>query len=231
MVKQYLLKRKYIISLLLDQYLLIFSEKILTNPPKYIPGNCGLQSIGNTCYMNSILQSISHPKDFVEYFISGKYADSLVSNKEKLSIIFGSLLKGLWSDNFKFIPPLKMKQVIDPQSKYFGGTDQQDSHEFLMFLLDSLHEDLHKMTNQLLLQNLDGDGSNDKEISQLMWEKHKSRNDSIVVDLFHGLLRSKLTCSECQKTVVSFEPFNSLSISLPAAKIISLNFIFISANP
>jgi ubiquitin C-terminal hydrolase len=36
------------------------------------------------------------------------------------------------------------------------------------------------------------------------WLRHKLRNDSIVVDLFHGLLKSRLVCPDCEKVRVAF---------------------------
>lgn len=36
------------------------------------------------------------------------------------------------------------------------------------------------------------------------WLRHKLRNDSIVVDLFHGLLKSRLVCPDCEKVPVVF---------------------------
>lgn len=41
------------------------------------------------------------------------------------------------------------------------------------------------------------------------------RNRSIVVELFHGQLKSKVTCGVCQRESVRFDPFNYLSLPLP----------------
>ena len=47
------------------------------------------------------------------------------------------------------------------------------------------------------------------------WENHILRNKSIVVDLFHGQLKSKVTCRQCGHESVRFDPFNVLSLPLP----------------
>ena len=54
---------------------------------------------------------------------------------------------------------------------------------------------------------------NDDEYSQKAWNIYKSHNDSIIVDRFHGLLRSKIRCPNCKSSAVMFDPF--VSISLP----------------
>lgn len=47
------------------------------------------------------------------------------------------------------------------------------------------------------------------------WENHLLRNKSVIVDLFHGQLKSKVTCKVCGNESVRFDPFSSLSLQLP----------------
>ncbi len=47
------------------------------------------------------------------------------------------------------------------------------------------------------------------------WEDYKKRNDSIVVDLFHGQLKSRLVCPDYAKVSVKFDPYCFLSLPLP----------------
>lgn len=66
------------------------------------------------------------------------------------------------------------------------GYAQHDAQEFLSFLLDGLHEDLNrarqKREDKLPLDH----NAQDIHPSDMSWGKHKLRNNSIVVDLFHG---------------------------------------------
>lgn len=62
------------------------------------------------------------------------------------------------------------------------------------------------------------------------------RNKSIVVDLFHGQLKSKVTCKKCGHESVRFDPFNYLSLPLPMESYVCLQvignlcFIYLSSN-
>lgn len=47
------------------------------------------------------------------------------------------------------------------------------------------------------------------------WKNYKLRNDSIIVDHFHGLLKSRVICPHCEYLSVAFDPFSSLSLPLP----------------
>lgn len=60
---------------------------------------------------------------------------------------------------------------------------------------------------------------------QQAWENHIVRNKSIVVDLFHGQLKSKVTCKECGHESVRFDPFNYLSLPLPMESYVCLQVI------
>jgi ubiquitin carboxyl-terminal hydrolase 4/11/15 len=50
------------------------------------------------------------------------------------------------------------------------------------------------------------------------WENYRKRNDSVIVDLFHGMLKSTLVCPECNKVSVTFDPTCYLSLPKPVKK-------------
>ena len=54
-----------------------------------------------------------------------------------------------------------------------------------------------------------------QEVAKEAWENYLKRNDSVIVDTFHGLLKSTLVCPECNKVSVTFDPFCYLSLPLP----------------
>ena len=58
---------------------------------------------------------------------------------------FGFLIKALWSGQYRHIAPREFKTTIGRFAQQFSGTSQQDSQEFLAFLMDGLHEDLNKV--------------------------------------------------------------------------------------
>ena len=93
---------------------------------------------------------------------------------------------------------------------------QQDAQEFLSILLDCLHEDLNRITNKpyILLEEQKPTES-DLEASQRFWDLHKRRENSIIVDLFHGQFKSKITCSACGKSSITYEPFIFLGLPIP----------------
>lgn len=57
------------------------------------------------------------------------------------------------------------------------------------------------------------------------WENHILRNKSIIVDLFHGQLKSKVTCRVCNNESVRFDPFTYLTLQLPMESYVYLEVI------
>lgn len=49
------------------------------------------------------------------------------------------------------------------------------------------------------MEEVEGAGKPDAEVANEAWRRYKSRNDSVIVDLFQGQLKSKLTCPVCNK--------------------------------
>ena len=55
------------------------------------------------------------------------------------------MLKHLWSSQYKSISASDLKSRVGRHKSEFAGRDQQDSHEFLLSLLEWLHDDVNKV--------------------------------------------------------------------------------------
>lgn len=68
-------------------------------------------------------------------------------------------------------------------------------------------------------------------VAEEAWHNHRRRNDSVIVDIFHGLFKSTLVCPECCKVSVTFDPFCYLSVPLPVSKERVMEVFFVSLDP
>ena len=98
----------------------------------------GFANIGNTCYLNAGLQMLIQNKDFCDIILY--YA----KNSQILTII-AQLINDYYNTTNNTIIPIKMKQMLDQQCEIFTGNDQQDSTEFIIYLLDIIDNEIKKI--------------------------------------------------------------------------------------
>ncbi|XP_039457003.1 ubiquitin carboxyl-terminal hydrolase 15 isoform X3 [Oreochromis aureus] len=199
-------------------------------------GLCGLSNLGNTCFMNSAVQCLSNTPPLTEYFLKDKYTDELnednpLGMKGEIARAYAELIKQLWSGKYSYVTPRPFKTQVGRFAPQFSGYQQQDSHELLAFLLDGLHEDLNRIRKKPYIQLKDANGRPDKVVAEEAWENHIKRNDSIIVDIFHGLFKSTLVCPVCSKVSVTFDPFCYLTLPLPMKKERTLEVYLVRLDP
>ncbi|CAK4198318.1 unnamed protein product [Aphanomyces euteiches] len=204
-----------------------------TNPSKYwntptrlnpgFAGAVGLLNLGNTCFLNCALQCLSATSIWRSYFLQKLYTKDICRNnkfgtKGKIVHAFGGIMAQLWANRntcMTIVSPNDFRKVFSKCKPQFDGFDQHDGHEYIASLLDAIHEDLNHPQTQTTpkLQS----AQNDIQLGHEAWARHLLQNQSVVVDVFHGLLRSQTTCNQCAHRRVQFEP--SLFLSLPIAQL------------
>lgn len=185
----------------------------------------GLKNLGNTCFMNSVLQCLKNTKDFYEYLVSGNVQINIHSkfgSNGELTVELMELFKQMHhTSTYKHISPKDFKYAVSRHIPDFVDYKQQDAHEFLVRLLDRIHADLNKNS-----QNVDifdpvtkdpnyYDKLSKEEAVNRFWVLHMKRNSSIISDLFEGLIISTLTCLHCKKSSKALEAFTCLTLPIP----------------
>ncbi|XP_017057189.1 ubiquitin carboxyl-terminal hydrolase 8 isoform X1 [Drosophila ficusphila] len=173
-------------------------------------GLTGLKNLGNTCYMNSILQCLSNTPQLTEYCISNKYKNNISRNNKTNGQVIeevAALIKELWNGQYKCVASRDLRYVVGQYQKIFRGVDQQDSHEFLTILMDWLHSDLQTLHVARQREMISA--------SEKAWLEFTKAKESMILHLFYGQMKSTVKCVACNKESATYESFSNLSLELP----------------
>ncbi|KAG7162874.1 Ubiquitin carboxyl-terminal hydrolase 8-like 7 [Homarus americanus] len=159
----------------------------------------GLKNIGNTCYINSVLQCLFNVYDFSYHFIYMGYKQDL-NRENKLNAevvdVIAQIFQALHNKTPTDTYLRKFKDVLCKCDEQFVGSGQQDAHDLLTVVLTCLHEALTTVQ----------DPANDSSIS-------------IVSDIFHGLQESTIVCPKTGSVISrTRETFNSISLPVDMLK-------------
>ncbi|KAJ3338368.1 NADPH:quinone reductase [Gonapodya sp. JEL0774] len=192
----------------------------------------GLYNMGQTCYVNSIVQALSSTPELRDYFLGAWASDvwkhdinasNPLGNSGKVVQSFAALVRQLNSSSSPVTPQTFINTLERTWALFEDVFQQHDAQEVMAFLLDAIHEDLNerggKMKGQIK-EMADYDGSiADSIVSREFWNHHKLLNSSIIVENFQGLYKSSVTCKVCGKSSMKFDPFMFLTVPLPEERL------------
>ncbi|CCG82871.1 putative Ubiquitin C-terminal hydrolase [Taphrina deformans PYCC 5710] len=190
-------------------------------------GKTGLKNLGNSCFMNAVLQCLSACFPLARYFTSGQWrtdvnTDNPLGYHGNVAKEFARVLRELSSDDNSVIAPVELRNELGKTRPEFASNEQQDAQELLNFLLDAIHEDLNSHATRPRLRELTEQEEFYREtladsfVSDTEWKRHSHRNMSIIVKLFQGQLQSRLQCLTCGQTSTTYNAFSTLSLPIPA---------------
>ncbi|XP_038013505.1 ubiquitin carboxyl-terminal hydrolase 43, partial [Motacilla alba alba] len=104
------------------------------------PGAQGLRNHGNTCFMNAVVQCLSNTAPLAERLALGRYRAR--GARAEVTHRLAALVRALWTREYTPQLSAEFKNIVSKHSSQFRGNAQHDALEFLLWLLDRMHEDL-----------------------------------------------------------------------------------------
>ncbi|XVE53659.1 hypothetical protein DITRI_Ditri03aG0020700 [Diplodiscus trichospermus] len=157
----------------------------------------GLENLGNTCFLNSVLQCLTYTEPLVAYLQSGKHQNSCrIAGFCALCAIQKHVSRALQSTG-RILAPNDLVSNIRCISRNFRNSRQEDAHEYMVNLLESMHKCCLP--------------------SGVPSESPSAYEKSLVHKIFGGRLRSQVKCVQCSYCSNTFDPFLDLSLEIVKA--------------
>ncbi|XP_065509484.1 ubiquitin carboxyl-terminal hydrolase 42-like [Caloenas nicobarica] len=180
----------------LPQRILFPLQKICMGWQHSQRAGAGLHNLGNTCFLNSVLQCLTYTPPLANHLLSGEHSRACGQEGFCMMCRMEVHVKQVLHSSASAIEPWAVVDGLTQIGENFEHGRQEDAHEFLRCTVDAM-------------QRACLSGSSDLDIS--------SQATTIVHQIFGGFLRSRVTCWSCQAVSDSYEAFLDVPLDIKAA--------------
>ncbi|CAF3324573.1 unnamed protein product [Rotaria socialis] len=239
------------------------TRRTLAPATQHVPFVYGLKNCGNTCFINAIVQCLCHTEQLASYFLRKGYEIDIRNIKNaivdyqhsstsqlhgfKVTKSFVQIFQALWNNSSNTTSKLSydFKTIIGNLNRQYSGNEQNDAQEFLLFLINTIHDELNLVANNRVRQQTKNSFSSTTissqsssslasvELARRAWSDYTDANQSIITSTFSAQLHSTLRCNQCKQESKTFEPYLLLSLPIPQKiiKPVFITVVFLNQSP
>ena len=203
----------------------IFNEP--AEPETFINGIYGLDNLGNTCYLNSIIQCLANLTQFRKFLLDKDFVDHLICKlnssdlaldlKTKLHTVYDSplyqfyrIIKTIWTGSIdsESLKPTTLRKKIGMKNPMFKSSQQQDVHEAFSILIEMMHMEI---AQKISIPDLSAEPNPLTNACVNFWAKEYSP----LYNIFHSMYLNTRVCSSCSHVSETYEPNLFFGLDLP----------------
>ncbi|XP_050183391.1 ubiquitin carboxyl-terminal hydrolase 42-like [Myiozetetes cayanensis] len=178
------------------QRLLFPPEKICMAWKQRQSAGAGLRNVGNTCFLNAVLQCLTYTPPLANYLLSREHSQTCRQRGFCMMCIMEVHVNKVLHSSVSAILPLAVLRGFRFIGEHFQLGREEDAHDFLCCTVNAM-------------QRACLSASNDLDLS--------SQSTTIVHQIFGGLLRSRVICFSCKAISDSYEAFLDVPLDIKAA--------------
>ena len=182
--------------------------------PKSLP--VGLRNLGNSCYLNCVLQCIAHLPDLLPYYLHTPFGNE----HKPLNYHLSALIWNMYTSGAKALDPEQFYCALMEAVPKYRDPEQQDSEEFFLNLVRGLIKE--------------DNWERSVEVSTMMLRSYPGpaalidvlcREASPLSQVFTGVLRTEVKCCNCGEVGRSWDPYVSLPLVLCPSRRYLINLV------
>jgi len=169
-----------------------------------IIGLRGLVNLGNTCFMNCIVQALTHTPLLRDFFLSDRHICQFQDEPGRCLVCeISRLFQEFYSGTKAPLTLHRLLHLIWTHARHLAGYEQQDAHEFFIAALDVLH------------RHCKGPIDHQSSLPQTNCQENVVNRCNCIIDqIFTGGLQSDVVCQACHGVSTTVDPFWDISLDL-----------------